>query len=298
MDEQLLGTLYHRLIHGPEGKCRQRSIYSDGLIALIYLFAVLKDRSPLWAQNLKHWPLWVRARLSANWPSYSQLQRRLKRPSLWQLLERLLREYRQALPAGAEKILDGKPLVVGGFSKDRDAKRGKVPDGWARGYKLHVLIDAGSGAVEAFRLSSMNDGEPTVAAALLRPLLDAKPWGWLVRADSNYDSNDLYGLIAAASGRLLAPRKKPQTGLGHHPQHSDRLRAITELEQAAEAAGEHKRHRNRVEQSLAHLTNLPYGLSPLPNFVRRPVRVARWVAAKILLYHLHLSLCPSHSAAA
>lgn len=191
-----------------------------------------------------------------------------------------------------------------------------MPDGWARGYKLHLLIDACSGAVEIFTLSSMPEGEPTMAVAMLRPLLANPSWdswewcgcggcaglqGWLVRSDSNYDSNELYGLLAQGQGRLLAPRKKPNTGLGHHRQHPDRLLAIEQLEQGPEASmesKEHKCHRNRVEQTLAHLTNLPYGLSPLPNFVRRPCRVARWVAAKILLYHLHLHLRRTQSEAA
>jgi hypothetical protein len=70
----------------------------------------------------------------------------------------------------------------------------------------------------------------------------------------------------------------------------DRLRAIAELEGACDGLRVHQRCRIRVEQGLGHLTNLPFGLSPLPNFVRRRRRVTRWVLAKITLYHLHLNL--------
>ena len=98
-------------------------------------------------------------------------------------------------------------------------------------------------------------------------------------------------MAALRSRRRVAPRKRPHTGLGHHPHHPDRLRAIAGLERGGpECARAHKRHRIRVEQALGHLTNLPCGLSPLPNFVRRRHRVARWVLAKITLYHLALTL--------
>lgn len=112
MDEQLLRTLYHRLMHGPEATIRRRSIYSDGLITLMYLYAVLSHRSPRWASVLRHWPLWLQAQLTVlTLPSYSQFMRRLKRPALWQTIERLLREYRLKLPEGNEKVLDGKPTA-------------------------------------------------------------------------------------------------------------------------------------------------------------------------------------------
>ena len=93
--------------------------------------------------------------------------------------------------------------------------------------------------------------------------------GVTLRADSNYDSNKLYRAVARRKGRLIASRKKPGTGLGHTKHHPDRLKAIGELERTDEALRAHRRHRIRVEQTLGHLTNLPFGLSPLPNCVRR-----------------------------
>jgi hypothetical protein len=227
--------------------------------------------------------------------------RRLKSWPVRRLIAQLDRQLRDLLPRSTEKVIDGKPLVVGGFSKDPDTTVGAVPDGFARGYKMHVLIDA-CGAVETFIVTAMSVGEPTVAADLIARASDCGVVlaGNIIRADPNYDSNALYGTVADADARLVASRKKPGTGLGHHPHHPDRLRAIAELERPAAdgvaAAREARRHRNRVEQTLAHLTNLPFGLSPLPNFVRRLWRVRLWLTAKLVLYHQHLVLtktCPS-----
>ena len=121
----------------------------------------------------------------------------------------------------------------------------------------------------------------------LLPQVDLR--GCTLRGDANYDSNPTYRAVADAGGRHVAPRRKPGRGLGHHPQHPDRLRAARELERTPGGLAEHKRRRNRVEQVLAHLGNLPFGLAALPPFVRRLSRVRLWVMAKITLYHLHLA---------
>jgi len=283
MEDELLSYVYHRLFPSPSSVAGRRRTYSDAVVALVQLHAVMRGRSPRWAVDKRNWPLWARR---LKFPSYSQLMRRLKTPQVGELVERLGREARAALPHSGEKLADGKPLLVGGFSKDPDARRGKAPGGWAKGYKLHLVADA-CGAVDAFDVTALDAGEPTVARRLVRRLDLTRV---LVRGDSNYDSNPLYRAVADRGGRLLAPRKKPYTGLGHHPQHRDRLRAIRELELCDLAREAHELRRIRIEQALAHLTNLPFGLGPLPNFVRRKHRVHRWVAAKLTLYHLYLRM--------
>lgn len=292
MDDQLLLQLYHRLFDRGNERFAAGCVYSDSLVALIYFLGVVRGRSPRWASDVRNRPLWMR-RLGR--PSYSQLLRRLKTASVSRLVRTLNDEFRAELPSSDEKLCDGKPLVVGGYSKDPDADEGKLPgDGcWGRGYKVHVILDGRSGAVEAFDVTALGAGEPTVMARLVTDV--AGPAGVLrgavMRGDSNYDSNPLYRAVADdGGGRLVAPRKRPGTGLGHHPHHADRLRAIEELERTERGLAEHRRHRVRVEQGLAHLTNLPCGLSPLPNFVRRRRRVAMWVLAKITVYHLCLML--------
>jgi hypothetical protein len=295
MDDQLLNHLYHRLCAPDTVQRPANCVYSDSVVVLTYFLGVIRERAPRWAHDKRNWPLWMR-RLAR--PSYSQFARRLATPSVQRLIAQLNGEFRGQLPCSAEKFCDGKPLVVGGFSRDPDTAAGKLPgDGcWGRGYKLHVIVDA-CGAVDVFELTALDAGEATVARRLTA-LADLR--GVLLRGDSNYDSNPLYAAVAARGGRLIAPRKRPHTGLGHHPHHPDRLRAIEELEQpgAESARRAHKLHRIRVEQALGHLTNLPCGLSPLPNFVRRHRRVARWVLAKITLYHLALILRQARKLAA
>jgi hypothetical protein len=290
MDGELLSYLYHRLLHSDSARVPPGCTYSDGVVALLFLYGALCDRSPRWAADPKHWPAWLRRVLPR--PSYSQLTRRLKRPSVRELVDRLGTECRDRLPrppgGEAERVVDGKPLVVGGYTKDPAG--GPVPDGWAKGYKLHAVVDRPRGAVEAFEVTALDAGEPTVARRLVAGLDLAHV---LLRGDANYDANPLYAAVADRGGRLLAPRKRPGTGLGHHRHHPDRLRAVAELERDEGHAGhlgEHRRHRIRVEQAFAHLTNLPCGLSPLPNFVRRLPRVQRWVAAKITLFHAYRML--------
>ena len=303
MDGEPLRWLYHRLLHDPKCMRTPGCTYGDGVICFVYFLGVLSGHSLLWAADKRHWPAWCR-RVAI--PSHQQLCKRLKRDTLQQLIAQLNEELRAQLPrgdsdsdrggggddgdggdGGDEKAVDGKPLVVGGFSHDPDAAWGKVPDGWANGYKLHVIIDAASGGIDAFAVTSLRAGEATVLRRQL--LAQVALRDCTLRGDANYDSNPTYRAVADAGGRHVAPRRKPGTGLGHHPQHPDRLRAVRELEQTPGGLADHKRRRNRVEQVLAHLVNLPFGLWGLPPFVRRLPRVRQWVAAKIVLYHLHLA---------
>lgn len=290
MDDQLLSAVYHALFDDPAPTWR--CVYGDNLIALIEFFRVGRQLSARQALRRPHWPLWLRR---LKFPSYSQFNRRVKTDSVQQLITRLGQRFRRSIPAAHTKIIDGKPLLVGGFSKDPDAKRGKAPGGWARGYKIHALLDAASGALDAFTVTALNAGESTTARDLLDPLrLD----GQTLLTDGNYDAGPLYECVAQRGGRLVAPRRKPGTGLGHHPQHPDRLRAITQLEGGAgnrtvtQGRRQHDRQRLRIEQAFGRMTTVSFGLWALPPSVRRLPRVQRWVNAKIALFHLYLTLHP------
>jgi len=293
MDDELLRQLYHRLFSDPSFVHTRDCTFGDAIILLIHFFAVLDNRSHLWASVKRNWPLWCRA---LRFPSYSQLMKRLAKVSTQQRIAQLNDEFRARLPRSTEKVCDGKPLVVGGYSKDCDAQRGKVPNGWARGYRLHALIDS-LGAIEGFDVTSMEGGEPTAMRDIVQQIDLA---GVMVRADCAYDSNPLYQQIASRGGRLIATRKKPDTGLGHGQHHPHRLQAIEELEGEGnqQRLKEHQLHRTRAEQCFAHLTNLRFGIWALPNFVRRLKRVRQWIKTEILLYHLHLALSQSAKAAA
>jgi hypothetical protein len=282
MDDQLLRRVYHLLFHGVDARTRHGHRYPDAGVLFLHFVAVARNSSIRAVYPRSTWPLWAR-RIRV--PSYSQAMRRLADDHTQRRLDEINAHLRAMLPESDHKALDGKPLVVGHFSKDADATRGRLDhQTWARGYKLHVLADA-RGAIDACLITGLRDGEATVARTMLEPMTLG---GCVVRADANYDSNPLYAWVADRGGRLVAPRRKPGTGLGHHRQHPDRLAAIEELEGDPDRLKAHRRQRNRVEQTFAHLTNLPFGLSPLPNSVRRLSRVRQWVLAKIILYHLHL----------
>lgn len=292
MDGELLRTLYHELFHHTKLHRTRRCHYSDAIILWIHFLAVIRDRSHLWAHNKRNWPLWSR---SIKRPSYSQLMRRLKTPVILGHIEALNQTFRSQLPHSYDKAVDGKPLVVGTYSKDPDAKRGRLShQAWGRGYKLHAIVDQ-HGGIDAFAVTGLNAGESTVARTLIEKV-DLR--GAMLQADANYDSGPLYSAVADRGGRLVAPRRKPGRSLGHRRHHPHRLQAIAEFEDATNKGQQHKRHRLRVEQIFGHLTNLPFGLAPLPNCVRRQARVERWVAAKITLFHLHLvqEMAAAHAA--
>ena len=286
MDGELFRELYHRLYSDPTLTHTRECTFPDALILLIYFYAAMNNCSPRWAHDRRNWPLWCR---HLAFPSYSQLMKRLAWERTQTLIDRLNAEFRDRLPTSREKVCDGKPLTVGGFSKDPDARSGKIPDGWARGYKLHAVVDS-LGPIDAFCVTALDAGEATVARRRLLAGLDKTDLrGSILRGDANYDSNPLYRTAARYGGRLIAPRRKPYTGLGHHRHHPHRLLAIAELEHGVDGLRRHKSHSNRVEQSFAHLTNLSFGLWALPNFVRRLARVTLWTKAKIALYHFHLA---------
>jgi len=286
MDDELLRSVYHFLFPSGRPAHTENCQYSDAVIALIELFRTGRQLSAFEAMNRGHWPIWTR-RMA--FPSYSQFNRRVKTEGVQRLIAELSEHFRLQLPQTDEKVVDGKPLLVGGFSKDPDARRGRVPGGWGRGYKLHAVVDS-CGAVETWKVTPLNEGESTVAQSML-PCTELS--GARVRADANYDSVVLYRLIADAGGRFIAPRRKPGTGLGHHPQHPDRIAAITDLEITDSGQREHERHRVRVEQIFGRMTMVAFGLWGLPPSVRRLDRVRRFVNAKVALYHAYIALTAS-----
>jgi hypothetical protein len=289
MEDELFAQLYRVVtqLANPRAPGQQ---YSDATILLVYFWAVLHDRPTNWASQQRHWPpdqrYWTK-------PSPSRMSRRLRCLATTELLQRVearLRPPRSpqaALPQPLVKTIDAKPLVVGGFSKDRQATRGYVPGGQAKGYKLFALTDA-SGII-AWELHGLATSETQVARRLI-PQLDGA--GYLL-ADSLYDGNDLHDLTALCNHQLLSPRKKPHTGLGHQAHSPRRLRAIDLLEQAPRFGlnpfgPQLYRQRTGIERAFGHLGNFAAGLGPLPNWVRTLPRVRRWVHAKIIINALRL----------
>jgi len=241
----------------------------------VFLWAVVHDRTTNWATDEKNWP----AKLAIYIPSQSTMSRRLRSADVLQLMDDMSGSFiiMSVLAKDWVKVVDAKPLPVGGHSKDPDARWGHGVCGFAKGYKLFAIYGEGPLPL-TWRVAAMNAGETTIAKGMLP---DLQGGGYLL-GDKLYDSNPLYIAARQYNHQLVAPRKQKGKGLGHRSHDPDRIRAAellqTQFGQALFA------ERGRIEQNFAHLTNFGGGLAPLPNWVRRLHRVQLWVQAKILIY--------------
>jgi hypothetical protein len=278
---KLLYTLARQL-----DKRQASGLYRPSDIVGVALWAVLHDRPIVWATLESNWPQGIRLFI----PSQSTMSRRLQHLTTQHLMHEMEKAFLVLLLLVERwvKIIDAKPLPVGGHSKDPDAHWGHGVRGYAKGYKLFAIYGEGPLPL-TWRVAPMNAGETTVAQ---RMLPDLQGGGYLL-GDKRYDSNSLYAAARRNNHQLVAPRQRPGTGLGHRPHDTDRLRAMELLQTAFGKALIEER--NRIEQDFAHLTNFGGGLAPLPNWVRREHRVRLWVQAKILIYAAWLQNKLQHS---
>jgi hypothetical protein len=281
MEDELFAQLY-RIIQGlTNARRRRRQQYSDAIILLVYFWAVLHDRPTNWACDPRHWPPAER-----HWPkpSPSRMSRRLKpahMTGLMQQIEAQLRGPQQSAPL--VKTIDAKPLPVGSYSKDKQATWGQAGKAKAKGYKLFCLTDPQG--IATWQVHGMATSELAVARQLI-PQLDG---GGYLLGDALYDTNALHDLAGLCNHQLIAPRKKPQTGLGNRPHSPLRLRCIDLLERAPNPFGRQLyKQRTGIERVFGQMGNFAAGLGPLPNWVRTLARVRRWVHAKIIINALRL----------
>lgn len=248
--------------------------YSVAVIVGVFLWAAVHDRPVSWACDAAHWPTSLRFR---RLPSQSTMSRRLRSPEVKTLLAAIATVLRERDSPDWTKAIDSKPLVVGSYSKARDARWGRVSKhGFGRGYKLHAIWD-GRAVPLAWRMEPMNVHDSQAAMELLPQLTGS---GYLL-ADGQYDSNRLYDLAGQHAHQLVAPRRSTAKGLGHHRHSPFRIHAA-ELQQRP--FGERlSRERSMIERSFGGLTGFGGGLAPLPSWVRRMHRVELWVQAKILI---------------
>jgi hypothetical protein len=252
--------------------------FSNRAIVLVYVWAVLHDRPVCWACDPANWPAELRP---AVLPSGSTMSRRMQSISVLTFLEGLASALRDRFPRHWVKTIDAKPLPVGPYSKDPDTHWGYAGPAQAKGYKIFGICD-GEQAIDAWRLGPMNESEVQNGIRLLER---AEGAGYLL-GDALYDANPLYAAAAKQGWQLLTPRQKPNTGLGHRPQHPSRLRAIellpTPFGQALYAC------RTSIERFLGNMCSFGCGLGPLPAWVRRPHRVATWIQVKIIINYARL----------
>jgi hypothetical protein len=292
MEDELYARIYRLIVHEARGKLfehRSKQQFSDVRILQVYCWAVLHDRPVSWACDARSWSARYQDMLL---PSQPTMSRRMKSFSFQALLQSLCDRLR-TLPVVPGvylpylvRIIDSKPLIVGGFSKDRDAKRGYATGGMARGYKLSLCW---SNAVmpEAFCLGPLNQSDPDGAAWLINHLHE--PQGYVL-ADSGYDVNWLHQLAESQQLLLLTPRKKPGSGLGHIKHCPGRLSSIQRLEGEEGFSKDLYANREKIERELGGWTSFGGGLQGLPSWVRRPRRVILWVTVKLVINAMRLCI--------
>jgi hypothetical protein len=298
MEAQLYRVVY-RLVMSIAHPRRPRVQFNDHIIVLVYLWSALHDRPVCWACAAEHWS----KELAFELPSDSTMSTRLRTLGVQQLLERVLTAASELFPVTLVKAIDSKPLLVGAYSKDRDAKRGRIAAGqYARGYRLHVVTHGR--AVQHWTLAAMNAHDSVAAPQLLMRLGGSSSsssssssgsgssGGGYVVADNAYDANELYDTASAANHQLVAPARPVNKGVRDLQRNGPaRLRALDMLDSPLEHCSGGMRNpfgcelynqREAVESCFGTMAIM--GLNHLPAWVRGPRRVALWTASKILLY--------------
>jgi hypothetical protein len=299
MEGQLWRRLYAVVTELGKGHSYKGKRFSDSWVVLTFLWAVLHDRPTCWACDAENWP-------EREWwhviPSQSTMSRRLRTVGVLSLLARCEAALRDLFPRGPSRWMDAKPLPVGGASKDRDARAGRCVKGKARGYKLHLVVDAKSGMVDSWTLAPMAVNEKAAAPQIVPAAAAAAPLLYLT-VDNQYDGNGTYDMVADAADhgpQLVARGRRGEAKAkapGHRKQSPRRLRGM------ALACGYDRplnplnrpglpptfgeqllKDRNGIERVLGLMGNFGGGLGPLPNWVRTPHRVAAWVQGKILVF--------------
>ena len=286
MDRELWTQVVTAVRCAAIGHRQRERAFDDQTIVLTYLWSVFHDRPVLWATDRRNWPFYMRI---CRRPSASTMSRRLRAPGVLSLLDRVWARLPRCLHQDTALLIDAKPLPIGGYTTDRDARTGHACGCFARGYKLYLIVDE-NGLVHAWNVHSMNVAEQRVAEELIPAAArSAGPGRWLL-GDRAYDSNRLYTIAESCGLRLLARRLKAGTGL-RPTQSVGRRRAIRMLERPGTRDGRAlMARRDGVERYLGTLCCTGGGLGPLPGYVRGTRRVRLWVGAKLLIHSMRLPL--------
>jgi hypothetical protein len=259
-----------------------RLVHRTATIVTVYLYAVWRDRSISFACVAANWDksLCPPRRL----PDQSTLSRRMRTAAFETFLAAVGRRLAGKPSSRLIKRLDGKPLAIAAHSSDGDATWGRGAGQDCRGYKLHALW-ADRAMPEQWAVTPLNIDERVVARRLIKRLGEQRGGGYVL-ADGLYEGDPLHRICAAANHQLVANRRRPGCGIGHHPVSAQRKRGIDLLEPPAKIndfGPSLHRQRDQIDRDFGNLTSFGGGLGPLPSWVRRIWRVRAWVHGKLLI---------------
>jgi hypothetical protein len=275
MERELWPPLYHLLRDVAKPFHQKYVQYQPWVLLAVCFWAALHDRPISWACQRRHWSTTT----LKPWrlPSPATLSRRLDSVGVGLLLRALEQRLRECSQPALAAFVDGKPLPVGGNSKDPDARFGRGAGCIAKGYKLHAIWTTRA-VPEAWAVTPLNANEKAVAADLIGQL----HYGGYLLADGNYDASYVYDGAAERDYQLVAPcRKAKEPGSGGHYQSPHRLRGL-ELLRGDFGKALYKA-RTQIERCFGNATSFGGGLGPLPAWVRGEDRVRTWVWAKLLI---------------
>jgi IS5 family transposase len=275
MERELWPTLYQYVQQTAQEIHQKYVQMQPWVIVATFFWAALHDRPIAWACDPDNWSTTRLQPLRI--PSEATMSRRADTVGTALFLHQLGQHLRQSDNPSLLAFLDGKPLPVGGNSKDPDARRGRGAGGLAKGYKLHTVWSNGV-LPEAWEIAPLNVNEKTVAYRLIGDL----HYGGYLLADGEYDASYLYDRAFERSYQLIAPyRKAKNPGSGKHYQSPHRLHSIELLQH--EYGQKLYQARCRIERSFGNATSFGGGLAPLPAWVRGLDRVRTWTWAKLLI---------------
>src|SRR4051794_7090815 len=136
MERELWPPLYQLLQEVAKDFHQKYVQLQPWVIVAVLLWAALHDRSRNWACDERNWSTTTLRPWQL--PSPGTLSRRLRGVPVHCCLRELERRLRDRGTPALIALLDGKPLPVGGCSKDKDAKVGRGAGRLAKGYKLHT----------------------------------------------------------------------------------------------------------------------------------------------------------------
>ncbi len=268
--------------------------YPNWLIVAMYFWTVWHDRPLCWACQRSSYGGLFRPRTL---PSVSQFTRRIKSEDCQQILQMVHDQFAQRGLSCDTGYIDGKPLLVSPVSKDRQAKRGRISGGYAKGYKLHAMVNE-QRRIVVWSVTGLNEDEKTVARQVLLTNLPPMTPTSLILADSHYDSAPLHKDTVEPLGLCLVHPLSGQQYVREGGRDQRKLRQMgksrCELVQAWEQQPNLTRFvlkfRNEIERVFGVLCCTAGGLgTALPPWVRTLARVQRWVGVKIILYNIRLA---------